>query len=64
MFAGTWAVAVEGLRDESNDCLNCGRVQPARVCVAVATGAKPRANSSLTKGATIALNTGDFAVGV
>ena len=59
-FAGALAIAVQGLRAESSDCLNCARVETERVCVAVATGVAPRANSSLT-GFTIGLNVGDFA---
>ena len=59
-FAGALAIAVQGLRAESSDCLNCARVETERACVAVATGVPPRANSSLS-GFTIGLNVGDFA---
>ena len=59
-FAGALAVAVEGLRAESSDCNGCVHDDADRVCVAVATGAAPSANSTLA-GFRIALNTGDFA---
>jgi hypothetical protein len=59
LFAGVFAAGVVGLRAQASDCSGCVH-SPGRVCVPVATGNAPHANSSLAD-FDVNLNTGDFA---
>lgn len=58
-FAGVFAAGVVGLRAQASDCSGCVH-HPGLVCVPVATGNAPHANSSLAD-FDVKLNTGDFA---
>lgn len=58
-FAATFAAGATGLRSEASICQGCHHPYPDRVCVAVATGRAPDANSSVDQ-FQISLNTGDF----